>query len=504
MLLSKVLFEYESRYANHLPLHKGRLVEETDPFVMDAGYNSMSVGKDSLFCCISGERKDGHDFATEAIHRGASALLTERPLDLEIPQIISPDVRRDMGRLSSIIHGSPSEKLRMFAVTGTNGKSTTTWLIRHLLRSIGMRPGLIGTIVYDDGAVETEAARTTPESCDIQRLLAGMIRNGCDSCVMETSSHGLQLGRLEGSRFDSAVFTNLSQEHLDYHRTLEEYFSAKARLFSVFMKGDWAGGANAEDEFASRLLALYPERLLSFALSAEHLADVQGGDLKCTLDGTWFNLTLQGRSAPYKAFIPLPGVFNVYNVLAAISAVLPYAFDGRALSEALSSMIQVPGRMEKISLENGVKCIIDFAHTPEALRNVLSELRRLCDGRIISVFGHGGERFQPNRFSLGDFAASIADEIIVTMDNPRNEPAEQIAAQIVQGIVSSKKKTPFKTILDRKAAVYEALDSAKSGDVVVVSGKGPERFLCIGTESFPYSDAEAVKGWAVERGVRVL
>ena len=226
MLLSKVMFEYESRYTNHLPLHKGRLVEETDPLVMDAGCNSMAVGKDWLFCCISGEHRDGHDFATEAVHRGASALLAERPLDLEIPQIISADVRRDMGRLSSIIHGSPSEKLRMFAVTGTNGKSTTTWLIRHLLRSIGMRPGLIGTIVYDDGAVETEAPRTTPESCDTQRMLAGMIRNGCDSCVMEASSHGLQLGRLEGSRFDSAVFTNLSQEHLDYHRTLEEYFSA--------------------------------------------------------------------------------------------------------------------------------------------------------------------------------------------------------------------------------------------------------------------------------------
>ncbi|MDI9369577.1 MAG: UDP-N-acetylmuramoyl-L-alanyl-D-glutamate--2,6-diaminopimelate ligase [Synergistota bacterium] len=496
--------EYADKYSAHLALKTGSAKQEADPVVIDAGYNSETVAKDWLFCCIAGERTDGHDFAPEALEKGASALLTQRPLDLDIPQILSSDVRRDMGRLSSIIHGEPSSRLRMFAVTGTNGKSTTTWIMRHLLESLDMRPGLIGTVVYNDGVEEVDAGRTTPESCDIQRLLASMVRNGCDSCVMETSSHGLDLGRVEGCLFDSAVFTNLSEEHLDYHETLEGYFSAKARLFAGYMKETWAGAANMDDRYARRLMDLYPERFLSFGLGNGNSVDVHGEDPACSLDGTRFTLTLKSIASPFSSFIPLPGVFNVYNALAALAAVLPYSYDGKALAGALSGMVQVPGRMEKISLENGVRCIVDFAHTPEALRNVLTELRRLCDGRVISVFGHGGERFQPNRFSLGKIASDLADEIIVTMDNPRNEPPEQIAAQIVEGIAASERKTSHRTILDRKAAVYEALDSAKPGDVVAVTGKGPEKYLCIGDESFPYSDVGAINSWALERGVGVL
>ena len=501
MILSKVLEEYAARYTPPLRLHNRVIDGGAYVLISHVGCNSLDIEKNGIFCCIPGEHKDGHSFAGEAFRKGASALLVERPLPLEIPQILSSDVRRDMGRISSIVYGEPAKTLKMFAVTGTNGKSTTTWIIRHLLQSMGIRTGLIGTIVYNDGIGEEDAGRTTPESCDIQRMLARMVTNGCGACVMETSSHGLSLGRIEGCSFDSAVFTNLSEEHLDYHGTLEKYFSAKSRLFSDFMKQSWSGGANCDDAFGRRLLDFYSDKILPFGLENARGALLLGTNIRSSLEGTHFSLALPGVDDSVSVFLPLPGIFNVYNALAALSATLPYAADKPALVDSLHSMIQVPGRMERYCFDSGVSCIIDFAHTPFALKNVLAEVRRLCGGKIISVFGHGGERFQPNRFSLGNIAATLADEVIVTMDNPRNEPPEQIAAQIVEGVESSDRRVPLKTILDRSAAVYEAMDSAKPGDVVVVSGKGPEKFLCIGSESIPYSDGETLRRWAVERGV---
>lgn len=501
MILSNLLAEYAARYEPPLRLHNPAIDGGADVSIAHVDCNSLDMEENGIFCCIPGERQDGHSFAGEALSKGASALLVERPLPLEIPQILSSDVRRDMGRIASIVYGEPAKTLKMFAVTGTNGKSTTTWIIRHLLQSMGIRTGLLGTIVYNDGVVEEDADRTTPESCDIQRMLAKMVKNGCGACVMETSSHGLSLGRIEGCSFDSAVFTNLSEEHLDYHGTLEKYFSAKRRLFSDFMKRSWSGGANCDDAYGRRLSDFYSDKILPFGLESEHGALLLGTNIQSSLEGTLFSLSLPGVDDSVPVFLPLPGIFNVYNALAALSATIPYAADTLALVDSLHSMIQVPGRMERYSFDSGVSCIIDFAHTPFALKNVLAEVRRLCRGRIISVFGHGGERFQPNRFSLGSIAAELADEVIVTMDNPRNEPPEQIAAQIVEGVKASDGRVPLKTILDRSAAVYEAMDSAKQGDVVVVSGKGPEKFLRIGSESIPYSDGETLRRWAVERGV---
>ncbi len=502
MRLSMLLSEYAARYSASPSLRIQSAARKQDDFsVENVGCDSGSVKDGWMFCCMRGERRDGHDFAEEALGRGASVLLTERPLSLDIPQIISSDVRKDMGRLASIVYGNPSEKLKMFAVTGTNGKSTTTWIIRHLLQSLGMRTGLIGTILYSDGTAEQEAGRTTPESCDIQRMLCDMLKNGCSACVMEASSHGLELGRLEGCRFDGGVFTNLSEEHLDYHETLERYFEAKSRLFSEHMKQAWGGGVNVDDAFGRRLFDLHPEKLLPFGVKEGTRALLRGENVRSSLKGTEFTVALSGETFSPSVRLPLPGRFNAYNALAALSTVLPHAADARSLLEALSTMVQVPGRMETSSFNNGVCCIIDFAHTPEALKNVLTEVRKLCEGRIISVFGHGGERFQPNRFSLGSIAASLADEIIVTMDNPRNEPAEQIASQIMEGVLSSERKTPARTILDRALAVRTALNSASRGDVVVISGKGPEKFLRIGPKSIPYSDGGAVDQWAKERGV---
>lgn len=504
VLLSGLPAEYARRYGVNPSLRYGNSSPVPEAVLADAVCNSADASPGCLFCCVRGEHTDGHTFAEEAIANGAVALLVERLLPVDAPQIVSTNVRRDMGRLASIIHGEPSQKLKMVGVTGTNGKSTTTWIIRHILQSMGLRVGLLGTIVYNDGVNEVDAERTTPESCDVQRMLGRMVENGCDACVMETSSHGLALGRMEGCSFDSAVFTNLSEEHLDYHGTLEEYFETKSTLFSGCMKQDWTGGANCDDSYGRLLMGRFPRNLSSYGIDCDSDARLRAGEIDCSLEGTDFTVSLAGLPEPVRTFLPLPGLFNVYNALAALSAILPFCHDTRGAILSLKSMVQVPGRMERISFENGVKCVIDFAHTPVALKNVLTELRRLCRGRVISVFGHGGERFQPNRFSLGRFAAALSDSIIVTMDNPRNEPPEQIAAQIVEGVKSSGRDVRLRTILDRKAAVYSAMDSAESGDVVVISGKGPEKTLRIGSLSIDYSDYNAVRSWSIERGVRML
>lgn len=473
-----------------------------NPVLTEMSSDSRQIGPGGIFCCIRGENADGHEFAPAAINRGAAVLLTDHLLPLDVPQIVSGNVRRDMGRLADILYGEPSKKLLLFAATGTNGKSTTVWMLRHLLESLGIRTGLFGTIMYSDGVLERDADRTTPESWEIQRDLAAMVNNGCGACVMEASSHGLALGRLEGCRFDGAVFTNLSEEHLDYHGTLEDYFLAKKRLFSSFMKPLWHGAANGDDPWGRRIQSLYSENILTFGLDSA-LLDIRGEGVELSIAGSEFYLVSspeEEEKAPF--FLPLPGRFNVYNALGALALLLSFFPDRRKeLADAMKSMVQVPGRLEKYFFSNGVTVIIDFAHTPAALKNVLGELRTMCHGKLISVFGHGGERFEPNRPALGRTAASLADGVIITMDNPRREDPQKIATQILEGVQSEEKTVDVRVILDRKKAVRTALDEARRGDVVVLSGKGPEKYLIIGREKIPYSDRDEVLSWAQDRGV---
>ncbi len=497
--LRTLLERYEEKYRAHLSLQDG---EERNPLLLQMSADSRQTGPGGLFCCISGENADGHDFAPSALERGAAALLTDHFLDLDVPQVVSPHVRRDMGRLADIFYGEPSEKLLLFAATGTNGKSTTAWMLRHLLERLGIRTGLFGTILYSDGIHDRDADRTTPESWEIQRDMAAMVKNGCGACVMEASSHGLVQGRLEGCRFDGAVFTNLSEEHLDYHGSLEEYFQAKARLFSSFMKPGWHGAANGDDPWGRRIRMLHPMEILTFGLASEHL-DIRGRDVSLSVAGSEF--TLAASQGENRVSLPLPGRFNVYNALGALT-LLGRFFPERTeeMAAAMKSMVQVPGRLEKYFFSNGVTVIIDFAHTPSALKNVLEELRTMCPGALVSLFGHGGERFEPNRAALGRIAASLADRVIITMDNPRREEPGKIAEQILEGVRSEDADADVRVILDRKIAVRAALDDARSGDVVVLSGKGPEKYLVIGKEKIPYSDRDEVLSWARESGVTLL
>ena len=496
--LRSLLAAYEKMYGNTLSLHAEG---DGNPSICHVQGNSREVLPGTLFCCIRGEKSDGHSFASDAADRGASAILAERILPLPLPQLLSGDVRRDMGRLAGLVYGNPASKLLMVAVTGTNGKSTTTYIIRHLLQSLGLRTGLLGTIVYSDGTEEWDAGRTTPESCHIQKMLALMVEKGCKCCVMETSSHGIALGRLEGCRFDGAVFTNLSEEHLDFHGTLESYFEIKSGLFTRFMKEGWSGAANYDDPFGRKIVERHPGSVIPYGICLEREDGVSARDILTSLSETRFLVSFPNDNTQYEVLFPLSGRFNVYNALGGISLVSRFSKDREAIIRGISTMEQVPGRLEKYFFENGVCCIIDFAHTPEALRNVLATLRGMCRGKIISVFGHGGERFQPNRFALGRIAASTADRVIITMDNPRGEDPAAIAAQIEKGVLSSGKPVEYSVILHRESAVRAALDSAKESDVVLLSGKGPEKYLHIGSEKIPYSDGEAVRKWAIERGL---
>lgn len=496
--LCTLLKRYAEKYGCPLSLEGSG---ERDPVLTEISSDSRQIASGGLFCCIRGENADGHDFAPSALERGASVLLTDHILPLDVPQIVSRNVRRDMGRLADILYGEPSGKLLLLAATGTNGKSTTVWMLRYLLESLGIRTGLFGTILYSDGVHEREADRTTPESWEIQRELAAMVENGCGACVMEASSHGLILDRLEGCRFDGAVFTNLSEEHLDYHGTLEEYFQAKTRLFSSLMKPRWQGAANGDDLWGRRIQSLYTENILSFGLDADTL-DIRGEGVALSIAGSEFSLVTSPKEGKVPLFLPIPGRFNVYNALGALT-LLGFFFPDqkKELADAMKFMVQVPGRLEKYFFSNGVTVIIDFAHTPTALKNVLGELQTMCSGTLVSLFGHGGERFEPNRPALGRIAASLAQKVIITSDNPRREDPQRIAGQILEGVLSESRPVDVRVILDRKTAVRTALDEAQSGDVVVLSGKGPEKYIVIGGERIPYSDRGEVLSWAEDSGV---
>ena len=468
-----------------------------NPSISEVFSDSRKVTPGSIFCCIQGEKNDGHHYVSAVESAGAAALVCEYAVKTDLPVILTESSRAVMGELASLIYENPSSKMLMLGVTGTNGKSTTTYILRSILQAAGVKTGLLGTIVESDGVREVDAERTTPESCDIQRQLAAMVKNGCGACIMETSSHGLQIGRLDGCLFDVAVFTNLNPEHLDFHKDMENYFQAKRLLFTKYSKEDGLAVINADDPYGARLLEEFPDaRKFSMSQVYDLYMDKDGSSFKLIFDGS--NGKKAKAARPIALTSPLVGGFNVANVLAAVTA-LKGRFNDEVIIRGVAGIPQVPGRLEKHRIPNGACCVIDFAHTPEALRNVLSATRDFCTGRLISVFGHGGGRYPSNRPALGEVAASLADLVLVTMDNPRDEDPGAIADSIVQGIENksreSGKEVKYRVILDRKEAIVTALCIAGPEDVLVVSGKGHEKFLTIRDQKIPYSDAGTVEEW---------
>lgn len=460
-------------------------------------FDSRKVKSGDLFCCIPGDHVDGHAFAQKAVDSGAVALMCSSLPDIQgdIPILLVGDVRRAMGEASSFFHDDPCNSMVLVAVTGTNGKSTTTYMIRSIL-SRKFKMGLLGTIEYHDGDRSFKADRTTPEGPDIQEFLSRMVDSGCGGCVMETSSHGLSQGRIEGLRFDGAVFTNLTQEHLDFHGDMNSYFNSKASLFKSYMKDKSVAVVNQDDGYGRSLLSMIPGGI-SYGLGPDARVRAENVDLR--IDGVCFDLVLDSSSFPVK--IPMIGGYNVSNALAAAAVCWSLGVSSEDVIRGLEDLPTVPGRMERFVFEDGLCAVVDYAHSPDALENLLRALREICSGRLISVFGLGGERFRDNRWTMGEIGAKMADHLVLTMDNPRGEKPEDIVEDILIGV----RKIPdasFQVIIDREKAVRFALDMAGPGDIVAISGKGPEPYILIKGNKIPYSDSEAVTSWGRDRDRR--
>ncbi len=472
-----------------------------DPYISDLYNDSREVKANSIFACVSGKTSDGHAYISEAVKNGAVALITECDVDVEIPYILVKNMRNILGVISSIVYDCPASRLIMCGITGTNGKSTTAFMLRHILNAAGTKAGILGTIAYDDGILSEEASRTTPESPSIQRYLSRMLQNGCRACVMEVSSHGLSLGRLNGCKYDGGIFTNLSEEHLDFHGDMQTYFLVKQTMFQSYMKSSWFGVTNGDDPYCKRLYNNYIANVSLYGMS-QFKYKYNAYNILYEKNTTHFILNFSGKN--YGASLPFLGKYNVYNALSAVSLANALGIDVEASLSFLRYAPRVPGRFESYYLDNGVRVVIDFAHTPFALKNLLASIRELSCGRIFTVFGHGGGRFAENRPQLGKIAAMYADKIIITCDNPRSEDPSSIAEQICEGVVGFNPALNVSVLLDRREAVYSALNDARDGDIVVISGKGPEREIIYEDHRIPYNDFDALISWSQKTGVKIL
>lgn len=462
--------------------------------------DSRTVGPGDIFACVTGLHSDGHRFIPDVLRAGAVGLLIQSPQrDLPVPWILVKDVRAAMGYLAAALKDDPTEKLKMFAVTGTQGKSTTSYMVRSILQSCGMKCGLLGTIIYDDGEKTVLADRTTPESDGIQRFLSRMVENGCQACSMECSSHGIVQGRLSGCRYDGAIFTNLTPEHLDFHKTMENYFDAKATLFRSFLKPNGVIAVNVGNAYGRRLAEEFPNAV---TWAVDGPARLQARNVRLDIDGGEFDLSFDGKEIA-RVRIPITGRFNVENAAGAAALLLAWGCDEKGVVRGLEELPQVPGRMERLNVDNGVRVIIDYAHTADSLHALLEALKPLARGRLISLFGHGGERFEGHRPLMGKTAGELADYVFVTMDNPRTEDPRRIAEQIVAGIKEVRDDDCWSIELPRDAAIKKALDTCRSGDLLVLSGKGPEPYLEINGVKYPYSDKSVVEEWVREKGMKV-
>jgi UDP-N-acetylmuramoyl-L-alanyl-D-glutamate--2,6-diaminopimelate ligase len=422
--------------------------------ITDLAYDTRTVSPGALFFCVRGGQLDRHELAAEAVERGAVALVVERAVDVPVPQLVVPDARHAMAPAAVAFFDDPSRALDIFAVTGTAGKTTTVYLLDSILRAAGRRPGLMTNIERRVGNDLRAAALNTPEAIDLQRLLREMVDAGNDSCVLEATSHASVQGRLDGARFSVLVFTNLAHEHLDFHGSMEEYFHAKRRLFA---QADRAV-VNVGDEYGKRLAAELPGAV-TFDATTDHL----------------------------DAELKLPGRFNVENALGAAAAARALGIDEDAIRAGLEAVEGVPGRLEHVDEGQPFAVIVDYAHKPASLETVLHTMRELASGRVICVFGCGGDRDRSKRPLMGRIAFELADIAIVTSDNPRSEDPRAIIDEIVAGAPGLEVEP------DRRAAIARAIERAREGDVVLIAGKGHEQGQEIAGVKHPFDDREVAR-----------
>jgi UDP-N-acetylmuramoyl-L-alanyl-D-glutamate--2,6-diaminopimelate ligase len=443
-------------------------------------YDDRAVEPGALFFCVTGQHSDGHDHAPAAVARGAAALVVERPLELGVPEIRVDSVREAMAPLAVRFNGDPSASLRVAGVTGTNGKTTTAFLVAALLDAGGERCGLLGTVKSVIGGREGPVLHTTPEAIDLQATFRAMLDAGDRACAMEVSSHALAQRRTDGTHFAAAIFTNLTQDHLDYHGDMEAYFAAKRRLFDG---GPALAVVNVDDPYGRRIAAEL-DGAVTFALSEP--ADYGARDARFGIAGAEFVATTPEGEVELRS--RLPGRFNVANVLGALAAVHGLGIDLETIAAALPGVAPAPGRFQALDEGQPFSVLVDYAHTPDSLENVLRSARTLAERRLISVFGCGGDRDRGKRPQMGRISSELADVSIVTTDNPRSEDPPAIIEEILAGVED---RAGVEAVEDRRDAIVRAIDLAGPGDVVVIAGKGHERGQeFAGGRTIPFDDAE--------------
>jgi UDP-N-acetylmuramoyl-L-alanyl-D-glutamate--2,6-diaminopimelate ligase len=457
-----------------------QIVGDATTEAVELAYDSRRVKAGTLFFCVPGEKVDGHEFASAAVAAGAVALVVERELaEVDAPQVVVPDARVAMALVAARFFGDPTGELKVVGITGTNGKTTTAFLLREILEAAGMRCGLLGTVKQVVGGVEEEVERTTPEAIDLQRTSRRMLDAGDAACVMEVSSHALALHRCDAIQFDVALFTNLTQDHLDFHADMEDYFRSKRLLFEM---GPRVAIVNADDPYGRRLAGEF--ECVTFSAAGGE-ADLAAGEVHLTARGAEF--TVDGA----RVKTGLPGDFNVANALGALAAVQALGVGLDAAAKGLAASPPPPGRFEPVDEGQAFSVLVDYAHTPDSLENVLRAARRLGQGRVISVFGAGGDRDRGKRPQMGRAGAELSDLAIVTSDNPRSEDPEAIVAEVLSGIDD---RGGVEVEVDRRAAIALGLARAEPGDTVVIAGKGHERGQELeGGRTLPFDDREVAK-----------
>lgn len=450
--------------------------------------DSRKVQPGDVFVCISGAAADGHQFAGAAVEKGAAAVVCERDLGLDC-QIVTPDTHAAYSRMASNLYGNPSQKLRLIGVTGTKGKTTVTSLIKAVLTAAGKKVGLIGTIQNEIGDEVIPTDKTTPDALELEGLFARMVEAGCEYCVMEVSSHALDQNRIGAAHYEVAVFTNLSHEHLDYHGTMEEYYQAKKKLFSICD----SAVINLDDSWGERLAGEVSCPVLGFSMKKE--AALNAFDVRHAADHVDFRYAYEGVES--KLHFGMPGDFSVKNALAAMGACLSLGLCLNTIAQTLSQIQGVSGRNEIIPTGKDFTVIRDYAHSPDSIENILSALKETVSGRLVALFGCGGDRDRTKRPLMAAAAAAHADYVYVTSDNPRTEDPDAIIAEILPGFAGF--DTPYEVIPNRREAIFHAIHHAQPGDTIVLCGKGHEDYQIIGHEKFHFDEREIVAQALAER-----
>ncbi len=470
----------------------GELLSDTPRELRDVeigglAFDSRAVEPRTLFFCVRGFTSDGHAFAPQAVARGAVALVVDHRLDLDVPQVLVRDVRAAMAPAAGAFHRHPTRELQVAGVTGTNGKTTTAYLIRSLLEAGGRQTGLLGTVTSVVGGVEQPVVHTTPEAIDLQRLFRAMLDGGDRACAMEVSSHALELHRADAIEFAVAVFTNLTQDHLDFHGSMEAYFRAKRRLFTDHRPAHAV--VNLDDTYGARLAGELPaERTTTVAIDGVD-ADLRAIDVATGLRGSRFTVRDLRSGETRRLSSPLRGRFNVLNVLSAYAAARALGVAADVAAAAITAAGQVPGRFETVDEGQPFAVVVDYSHTPDSLENALETARGMARGRVHVVFGCGGDRDRGKRPLMGEIAARLADRVIVTSDNPRSEDPGAIIAEILAGVGGPVEHDP-----DRRAAIELAIGGAEAGDIVVIAGKGHEQGQeFAGGRKLPFDDVTVAR-----------